>query len=411
MANQASSAVNQVKEVNPLDVKAAKKTDDSTLVKNIVTTETSGKPKSILGEAPKVDISLLQDMTPPISLFLVILKIFFGLLFIFSVISVLFFTSQLTMAFDLISSKFGIPNVSQELSSNNSEIVTLQTDLNTYQYLEIKGYLDRFSYDGDLFIKNYEITVSQTASDSEKDKALNMIDTARSSLRESFLKLRGIFANNFYIQIIDKDYVDSATLQTLFEEKLRIKLNEKADDFANNENEQAKRDYKNYIHAINLVGNANLKNLFINTDFDTLSDGDLYSLIKNINSLIVNDLSIIQSLKDKRIKWSDIINEIELRTMEIDSFYSKDLYKDVGGIRYTSYDFDSANRSISIVGETMTFDTTTFTTIADLIDKLNKSDLFENGEMRSFSKSGSLEDGYKASLKLNLHLQEDGVLK
>ena len=86
------------------------------------------------------------------------------------------------------------------------------------------------------------------------------------------------------------------------------------------------------------------------------------------------------------------------------AYHSENYFDELGGIQYTSYDFDSSGPSISIVGETKRFDTTNFTMIVNLIDELNNSDLFENAEMHSFSKSGSLESGYTASVKLNLGL-------
>ena len=45
--------------------------------------------------------------------------------------------------------------------------------------------------------------------------------------------------------------------------------------------------------------------------------------------------------------------------------------------------------------------------ISNLIDEFNRSEMFENADTRTFSKNGSLENGYTATLKLSLDL-EDG---
>lgn len=396
-----------VPEVNPLDVKAAPKQEETTLLKNIVSTQTAKAQKPILGAAPELDTSLLQGMLPPKSLLLVVLKLLFGFMLVGSMFAILFFTSQLTDRLDFVAPKLGISNTSQELAATNSEIIKLQTNLNLFRYLQIKSDLDRFSFDGDSYLQYYEIAQSQTATNGDKDDARASMITVRSKLRESFKAAGEKFSKTFAAPLIDTEYQDGSKLDELFAQKLQEELNEKAALLANSDNEEARRDYKNYSQAVKLVGNGKLKNLILGSDFDALSDEELYNLVKEVNSLIVNDLSIIQDVKDKRIKWSDIINEIDLRTIAVDSYYNEDLYEDVGGIRYNSYDFDTDARTITIVGETKSFDITNFTLIANLIDELNNSELFEHGEMRSFSKTGSLDEGYTATLKLSLDLEGD----
>ena len=99
------------------------------------------------------------------------------------------------------------------------------------------------------------------------------------------------------------------------------------------------------------------------------------------------------------------MEEIDLRTIAVDQYYNQDNYDTIGGIRYTSYDFDSVDKSISIIGEIKRYDTVNFTMIANLIDELNASETFEDAEMRSFSKAGSLDDGYTSSVRLKLTLE------
>lgn len=408
---QASANANKMPEedktlINPLDIKEPQKSEDSDLIKNIVSAETVDQ-RAILGEAPILDTSLLTGMVPQKSVTLTALKLTFGFLLLASVVSVLFFTSQLTNTFDFIAKKLGIPNISQELASTNSEIIKLQTDLNTYRYLEVKALLDQFSFDGDNYLKHFDTANSQTASENEKLFAIEEMDNAKGKLRSSFMSLREKLAIKFSVPLIDTNFTDEMQLEALFTEGLRTRLTQKASELVNSDSAETRRDYKNYSQAVNLVDNNDLRNLVMQTDFDSLASEQLYKMIEKTNSLIVNDLSIIQSIKSKRIKWSDIINEIELRTIAVDSYYDENFYNDIGGIRYNSYDFDSGQRKITISGETKRFDTTNFTIIANLIDELNRSDLFENGEMRSFSKSGSLDEGYTATLQLSLNLQDD----
>lgn len=393
--------------VNPLDQNNQQAAAESSIIKNIVSSETSTGEASILGAAPELDTSLLEEFAPKKSMLLFILKGFFVFLVIGSIASVLFFNSQLTSNFDFINTKLGIPSVINNLTSTNAEVIGLQTDINLFRYLQIKSFLDKFSYDGDSFIRNFETSQSQTVSSGEQAQAKTELEGLRNQLSESFSAAKELLSKDTYVPIIDKEYADDVLVQLLFQEKLKTKLLAKATTLTDGQDTQTRRDYKNYMNAANFVGNAALKSLMIQKDFPSLSDLEVYELIKQVDSIIVNEMSTIQKIKNQRIKWSDIINEIELKTKAIDSHYSKDYYETVGGIRYTSFDFDTNNRKISIIGETKTINTATFTMIADLIDKLNGSEFFENGEMRSFSKSGSLSEGYTGSLKLTLDLQQN----
>ena len=386
--------------INPLDQKE-EKADDSALVSSIVSTETATGEENILGAAPEIDQSLLQGLEPPKSLLLLILKIVFVLLLVASVSAFAFFSTQLTTRLEGLTAGLDIPNVAQDLASTNAEIIKLQTDINFNRYLRIKGYLDIFSYSGDSYLQNYEVSVSQTASDAEKRDAGEEMSRLKTSMREALKSARDLYVKSLFVPLADESEGD---LESIFKDGLTTALSKEAQSLAEKSEPEAQRDFKNYVQAMGLVSNQELKDLIVQADFDAMSAEQLYTFIKKINSLLVNDLTIIQNIKDARIKWSDIINEIDLRTIAVDGYYTDDFYNELGGIRYTSYDFDSTNRSIAIVGETKRFDTTNFTMIANLIDEFNRSDLFEGAEMKSFSKSGSLTDGYTAVLKLALNL-------
>ena len=379
---------------------------ESDIIKNIVSTETGGAAKSILGEAPTLDTSLIRNLTPPRSLLLVILRVFFGLILLTGISSFLFFTSQLTSDLDFATSRLKVQNVSEDLASTNAEIISLQTDLNFYRYLQLNAFFDIFSSDGDSFLHYFEIANSQTSSEAEKENALIEISELKEPLATSISNIQQIFTEEFTAPLIDKAFSDGADLSALYKEKLIMKLNEKIASVSANADSQARRDFKNLTQISDLVKNTGLRNLFLSIDFTALSDAEIYDFIKNVNSVIINDLTIIQKIKEQRIKWSDMIDEIALRTMTIDRHYNQNFYDDLGGIRYTSYNFDSKTKTISISGETKKFDTMNFTMIVDLVDELNKSKFFKDVAVRSLSKSGSVKDGYVSSVQLSLTLED-----
>lgn len=385
--------------VNPLDIKE-EKAEDSSLVSSIVATETSTGEENILGAAPEIDQSLLQDMEPPKSILLLGLKILSAILLVVSIGAFAFFSTQLTNRLEAVTENLDIPNLSQDLAATNAEIIKLQTDINFHRFLQIKGYLDIFSYNGDSYLQNYDVFVSQTSTKSEQREAEEAMVVLKENLKTSLTAARDLYVKNISVELTN----ESSDLDMIFKDKLTTALSQEAQTLAENQEPEAQREFKNYTQAIELVNDADLKNMIVKADFDAMSDQDIYSYVRGINLILTNDLTAIQDIKSKRIKWSDIMNEINLRTIAVDSFYTDDFYDELGGIRYTSYDFDTDNRSISIVGETKRFDTTNFTMIANLIDEFNRSGLFEGAEMKSFNKSGSLTDGYTAILKLSLNL-------
>jgi len=391
------------KMVNPLDVHDEKKDESSDILKNL--TSSSAPEGKLLEEAPTIDFSLLQNVVPQQSVLLTGLKYGFVALSGAFLVAILFFAFTLTDAFSLISTQFGYTSLTKQIANDNTDIITFKTELNFNKYLLLKGYLDEFGYYGDSFAQNYEILTTKTSSDVEKAAATEKIASIKPELKKSFVAAKDIFSKEFDAPLYPIDPTQADTM-ALFTQKLVDKFNAKATELSSSSDPQAKRDSKNYVQIAALISNTELKKLFLGTDFDALKDDGLYGLVNTVNSVVVNDLNIIQQIKAKRIKWSDVINEIDLRTIAVDTSFNQDVYNEMGGIRYTSYDFDSESKKISINGETKIFDTINFTTIADLIDSLNGSDLFSNAEMRSFSKSGSRDDGYIATLRISLNLKD-----
>lgn len=393
--------------INPLDVKKPEENEDSKFISSIVNTETS-EEVNILEAPPELDNSLLADIEPPKSILLLILKIVFGVMLVGGIISVGFFSSQLSSKFEFISSYFGITTPASQMTAINTEILKFKDESNFYNFLQLKAYLDQFSYYGDNYLQNFEISNSQTASESEKTKAKANLEKIKPDLKNSFEYARKLIIQPFATPLINLATIDNEyELNKIFETSLQEKLMRKAEEVLASENAQAKRDYKNYLQAIKLVGNRELKQVMMETDFAALNEEQIYALINKINKLILNDLSIIHEIKTQRVKWSDIMREIERRTIAVDPQYNDKYYEELGGIRYTSYDFDAESRRISIIGETKLISTTNFTMISNLIDEFNRSLYFTNADMKSFSKSGSLEDGYTASLQLSLDLKEE----
>jgi len=393
--------------INPLDV-VETKADDSNLLSNIVSAETNIEG-NILEQSPELDSNLLEPTRLEASILLKFLKFLFVTLLFIALAAFLFFNMQLTDKFNFLSDLVKLPNVSQDLSSMNSEIIKLQSDVNYYTYLELNGNFNLLTFHSDSFINNYKIANSQTSIDSEKNKASNIMTELKPILSELISSIRALYVKDFVANLASAEHKDDSEIAYMFENQLLLKLNAEADAILENPYDGSVLDYKNTIYTARLVSNHELEDILLdpNFDFDAMNDEEIYKVLRLINANVVNDLSVLQNIKNNRVKWSDIINEIKAKTIEVDNSYSDDTYEELGGIIYTSYDFDTENRTVEISGETKTVNGKNFTMIAELIDNLNTSALFKDADMRSFSKSGSYDEGYVSSLKLSLKLIEN----
>ncbi|MBP7670903.1 hypothetical protein KA119_01260 [Candidatus Gracilibacteria bacterium] len=390
--------------VNPLD-QQVEKAQESNLLGNVVASTTE-EEQNILGLAPEIDQDLLMETGVPKKGLLTVLKSLVVVILVLGVAGFLFFRAQLNDSFSVISDRLGISSIASELAAINSEILDLKTEANFHRYLEIKGYSDLFSYYGDSYLQSFKVLSSQTASANEKREAEGNLVAAREELNATFSKLRELYTKDFAVKL--GEIMSDAELRKVFETRLLTVLNQKADSLKEADEVEAQNERKRLLQTVKLVSNNEMRNLVLKTDFAAMADGDAADFVKVFNQAVRNDLSLVAAVKDARVKWSDIMNEIELRTIAVDSYYSENFYNELGGIVYTSYDFDRERDKISLVGETKRFDTTNFTMIANLIDEFNNSELFGDAEMRSFSKSGSLSEGYTSVLKLDLNLtQED----
>ena len=390
--------------VNPLD-QQVEKAQESNLLGNVVEATTE-EEQNILGLAPEIDQDLLMETGVPKKGLLTVLKSLVVVILVLGASGFLFFRAQLNDSFSVISDRLGISSIASELAAINSEILDLKTEANFHRYLEIKGYSDLFSYYGDSYLQSFKVLSSQTASANEKREAEGNLVAMREELDATFGKLRELYTKDFAVKL--GEIMSEAELRKVFETRLLTVLNQKADSLKEADEMEAQNERKRLLQTVKLVSNNEMRNLVLKTDFSAMADGEAADFLTAFNKAVRNDLSLVAAVKDARVKWSDIMNEIELRTIAVDSYYSENFYNELGGIVYTSYDFDRERDKISLIGETKRFDTTNFTMIANLIDEFNNSELFGDAEMRSFSKSGSLSEGYTSVLKLDLNLtQED----
>lgn len=369
-------------------------TDKPVVIESAIKTDEEPMEKTLLEAAPTVDTELLEEIEPPKSVLLYALKGVFVLLVAVGIGSFLFFTSQLN------NHPLDIPSALNELKSTNENVKNTQTDINLYRHLKGAIYLDNFSYYGDDYLKNYSLYVNESATDEERAAAKTEMDELKLNLSDSFKSVQENLTKEISVPLVDTEVPTNEELTALFAGLLNDKIGLI---------DATSPDYKLYKQAQKLVNNPELSSLLKGTDFASMGDADLAAFIGKINDLTLDEFSVIQKIKDKRVSWSDVINRIEFETSYVDQYFSEGYFDEVGGVQYTSYDFDASTGKISITGVTKRYNTDNFTMISNLIDQLNSSPFFSNVAMRSFTKSGSANEGYTATLKLDLELQKDAL--
>ena len=344
-------------------------------------------------------MSLLEDFVAPKNYALIALKWLNGVLAVSFFVGFLFFTFQTTTVFSFIHKAFDLKPPYVALEKINDEVLKSKTDLNFYKYRSLKVEIDKLTFFGDAYRQAFNEANSMTSSNSEKLDAKERMALISSEIKSSVKQIVEFYAIPLEENLIRLDDKEN-TVE--FANSLKDKISKEIEQYGENESIEK----RNLNQMIGLVTNGALKNIFTSIDIDSLNEQETADFLASVVAEASNDFTAIDSVKKDRVDWSEVMNEIEQRTIAVDNYFSDEFYNELGGIRYTSYDFDSNNRSLTLLGDTKSFETTNFSMIANLIDELNRSEMFSNAEMKSFNKTGSFSEGYSATLKVTMDLDE-----
>lgn len=367
--------------------KQEKKTDDE-VFKSLMKTEEKAleKKKSVLGELPKIDTSLFIDREYHLKKQLSVVRFLFAFLLLASFGIYVYFYSQLTPSFDL----FG-QNTAQKLEDKNSQLKNLQTELNFFRIQTAQVLLDRFTYLGDQFLKKFnEYQVAQA--DAKKAEILADLQSLREEMHEPFEKAREkLLAQNFAALFRTENVTEQEAISE-FDQYLRDKI----------QSEQISGQLKSDL--LQLAGKPHLKTL-LQTNIREMTHEDLKEFFGKLALSYPNRLGFVYQIKQKRVPWARTIREIDEKTKTIDPLFRTGFFDKLGGVLYTSFDFDAATSRIAINGRAKSEDGTNFSILANLIDELEGSQLFNGVDMRSFSKRSAEGGSYEGSFKVDFFLQ------
>ncbi len=350
------------------------------------------KPEEkVLGPIPEVEKKIVGAFDPT-KRNLKISKFIFYIIIVISLISIGFFYVELNPNFDLLAGVRG-PNSAQKLENTKQDILTLQTSINQKNYVLMASYLQKLSYLSDTYSRARSVATPTDELEQMREEILTAYENAQVKFREP-------------IKVADIE-------EAKFREELRNELRKEIRVLKNEEpSPSIIQEINTYSAALQLLNNKNLSGFFSKNTEDIRmdlpqDDSKLLELTNDSLEILENNFTDISEIKQNRVRWAVIVEEIERITKSIDTLYNTGFFEELGGIKYSAFDFDSETNQIILIGQAKRDDGTTFTLIANLIDALEQSELFYDVYNRTFPKSGSEEQGYTSSFRIELNLNQD----
>ena len=363
------------------------------MVDSVVSTE-NAKGQKFLGPKPK----LSSAFNPGANQFN-LGGLLFKISLLLGVLVYGFFYTQFNDSFSAFSK-----NPTQTLASFEASFQTEQTDINFYNMLMAKFALDDFMSAADTFSLKwsqyqFEYTANNVREDLVRDLG-GLQEKMKTSLADAQKRVSVPFypkflatAGGYSIPDLELEY-GLLLKQKILNEKKTLDLN--ADDQtpiekSNLESAQALANdqaFRRELQALNLE--------------EQLTPEKVEELFNKATKINKNLYATILTIKDSRVNWPNVINELERVTKKVDPLYGTAIQSNID---YSNLTVNASDRTISIRGETRTDDTRNFSLLSNLIDELEKSPLFSEISNRSFSKSGEKTNNFTSSFSLTFSLQ------
>lgn len=324
-----------------------------------------------------------------------------GALFKFTLVALValyaFFYSQLSPTFNL----FGENSV-QRLTVFQESFAEEQTTINFHNMLIAKFALDQFSVTADAYLFKWaqyqsEYTPKNTKDDLEHDLEI---------LNEEMLASLTIAKEKFSHLLYPKDIAyssDAKTLNAQYIQLLKDRIAEERKALTQRSDANVATDENNLNSIFALVSAVEFQGEIKSLDLSNpLSSGMVQHLFQEATRISTNEFATILNIKSQRVNWSEIFNELEKVTQDVDPLYGSGIKSN---ITYSNLSLNASDQSIALRGSTKTDDTRNFSLVSDLMDRLEQSPLFWNVSERTFSKNENQTKGFTSSFNISLMLQ------
>ncbi len=373
---------------NLFDEEKGKEKNDNDVADSVIKkSETKG---SILGPKPKTDNLNIAERPSSFGGSLLKLVVFLWLLL-------------LVGSYITTTASFDVAGLNQTLASESSleELMGAQAEFNANNYLIAYYYLDSFAYMADSYIYKTSQYESAYTSSNTKDSLEAEINELESDMS---------IALSLAQERLSKDVSPSGveiesdlSVDILFKEATQEYLEDKIADLEDGDaadDADIQLEISGLNGALALIKNGAFVKEVVSADLESTEE-----IVDGLSDITEDNFTVISKIKSDRQKWSEIIQEIQTITKEVDPLYGTSIASDIS---YSSYGFDTSAKTVSLQGTAITDDTRNFTLIVNLIDALEQSSLFINVDERSFTKSDASDDNneYEARFRLEFEIQE-----
>lgn len=360
---------------------------DGTLVDSL---NASTKTKAIL-KPVKSDEELLIYKKPVLGANLLKLTILIILL------ASAYLYSQLSSNFNLL----GDENAVQKRLGAYERVLSLQSKINKQNYVLAKYALDDYLYTADSYLHKTSLYSSPLVSQKDKQNLEKEFPTLRAKMREDLLLANELLSYRIFPDNLPPHPIEGLNHAAEFKKALKDEIRDSITASKTPAETEFMRNVSKLTDSTAIIPALNKYNI------PTMTDNEFAEMLSLLSESNTSNFGTLNSLRQKRLKWSAVIEEIEKTTKSIDPLFdSKILQQRVGEIFYSSYTLDKGNDAITVVGETLSDDGKNFSLSADLLDAFEKSAMFKDVKMDSFTKSKEQETSYKGVLSIDLTLEQ-----
>lgn len=316
-----------------------------------------------------------------------------------------FFYSQLNPDFTFLNDQLG-PNVAARFESSNSELKAKQTEFNLINYRMARLLLDEVNSQIDPFQRQTAVKNSSFSTLAEKQNAELELQILGAGIKRPLGEAQKILSKPLGIDIYTSEPVAPEAREEEFENLLKAQLGQESAALNADSNPNA-AEIRLIENVRRLAENKSFRDTLLAQDLGKISEEAFSGMLAKIREEGSDELSAIDKVKAKRIDWGSVISDIHAVATKADPFYGQGLFKTVGGFLFSSYRFDAKTGRISISGLTKRSDSKIFSSIAELVDAVEKSPKFKDIEFRSFTKSKDESGDYSSSVNLDFTLQTE----
>lgn len=316
-----------------------------------------------------------------------------------------YFYVNLTPDVYLVTDVIG-QNSAQKFEQSNAEVKKLQTDVNIIQYRIARLWFDILNARIDVYTQSF--VASQSAkSIAERTAAQAVVEKTGGEVRNALIAMQKIFTQDLGVDTYTPMPVSYVEREAAFSELLKTALENQKQSLHGSANDKKGTDEERAIDTvIRLVGNKKVRALVRGSSPRTMKDEELIKLLADIRAEGIDEFAQVEKLKQQRVDWESLINNIHEVVKTADPHYGHGLFKTVGGFMFSNYTFDQKTGRVSITGITRTSDSSTFSFIATLIDAIEKSPKFKDIDFRSFSKTRDNSGDFSAGVNLDFAIEK-----